>query len=114
MGTVEDISWDSGKDPATSMPSLVLVKGDGYEGPEFPGFGGPGIIPIFPITRQFEYKGAPCSRTQFPTSIRHHSPQKPRTYAETGGFKCEPKGALPRTCVCSDLALSGILFRECV
>ena len=23
MGTVEDISWDSGQDPATSMPSLV-------------------------------------------------------------------------------------------
>ena len=30
MGTVENISWDSSQDPATSMPSLVLVKCDGY------------------------------------------------------------------------------------
>jgi hypothetical protein len=37
MGTVEDISWGSGQDPATSMPSLVFVKYDEYKGPEFPG-----------------------------------------------------------------------------
>ncbi|KAN0083780.1 hypothetical protein V8E54_002868 [Elaphomyces granulatus] len=30
METIEDISWDSGQDPATLMPSLVLVKCDGY------------------------------------------------------------------------------------
>jgi ATP-dependent DNA helicase PIF1 len=53
------------------MPSLVLVKCDDYKGPEFPGCGGPGIIPIFPITRQFEYKGAPCSRTQFPLRLAY-------------------------------------------
>jgi ATP-dependent DNA helicase PIF1 len=71
MGTVEDISWDSGQDPATSMPSLVLLKCDDFKGPEFPGCGGPGIIPVFPMTRQFEYKGGPCSRTQFPLRLAY-------------------------------------------
>jgi hypothetical protein len=60
MGSIENISWISGKDPSSSM-----MKSDKYTGPDFPGCG-QGVIPVFPVTRQFEYQDIPCSRTQFP------------------------------------------------
>jgi hypothetical protein len=50
MGAIKNISWDSGHDPATSIPSLVLVRCDDYKGPEFPGCGGPGMsIKALPV-----------------------------------------------------------------
>ena len=36
IGLVHDIAWDTGQDPASSMPSLLLIKFDKYTGPEFP------------------------------------------------------------------------------
>ena len=48
MGTIHNMSWDVGQD-ITSMPSVILVKFDGYTGPAFPDCGEE-IIPIFPIT----------------------------------------------------------------
>lgn len=69
MGVVDDIAWDVGKDPA-SMPSLLLIRFDEYHGPDFPGCG-PGIIPVFPASRRFEYKGVACSRTQFPLRLAY-------------------------------------------
>jgi ATP-dependent DNA helicase PIF1 len=70
MGSVHDIAWDNGQDPSSTMPSIVLIKFDEYNGPDFPHCD-PGVIPVFPATRQFEYKGAACSRTQFPLRLAY-------------------------------------------
>jgi ATP-dependent DNA helicase PIF1 len=70
IGTIEDIVWDVGKDPSVDMPSVLLVHFSEYSGPGFPNYG-PKIIPIFPVTRQFEYKGIPCTRTQFPLRLAY-------------------------------------------
>ena len=64
MGTIHDMSWDIGLD-ISSMPSVILVRFDGYTGPAFPDCE-EAIVPVYPVTRQFEFKGASCSRTQFP------------------------------------------------
>ena len=69
MGSIYDLAWDNGQDPS-SMPSLVLIKFDEYKGPDFPGCP-QGTVPVFPTTRQFEYKGAACSRTQFPLRLAY-------------------------------------------
>ena len=39
-----------------------------YNGPDFVHCT-PGVIPVFPATRHFEYKGVACSRTQFPLRL---------------------------------------------
>jgi hypothetical protein len=52
------------------MPSIILIKFDEYSGPDFPHYD-PGVIPVFPATRQFEYKGVACSRTQFPLRLAY-------------------------------------------
>jgi ATP-dependent DNA helicase PIF1 len=67
MGMIHNMSWDVRQD-ITSMPLVILVKFDGYTGPAFPNCG-EGIIPIFYVTRQFEYKSVSCSRTQFPLRL---------------------------------------------
>ena len=70
MGAVHDIAWDNGQDPSSTMPSIILIKFDEYNGPDFPHCD-PGVIPVFPATRQFEYKGVACSRTQFPLRLAY-------------------------------------------
>ena len=67
MGTVYDLRWNIGQD-TSSPPSVILVKIDGYTGPAFPHCE-PGVIPVFPVTRQFDFKGVTCSRTQFPLRL---------------------------------------------
>jgi ATP-dependent DNA helicase PIF1 len=69
MGSIYDLAWDNRQDPS-SMPSLVLIKFDEYKGPDFPGCP-QGIVPVFPATRQFEFKGIACSRTQFPLRLAY-------------------------------------------
>jgi ATP-dependent DNA helicase PIF1 len=63
MGTVKDVVWNKGQDPTKDMPTAIMVEVDDYEGPKFPGTN---YIPIFPVTRRFEYKKRDCSRTNFP------------------------------------------------
>jgi hypothetical protein len=68
MGSIYDIAWDSGQDPS-SMPSIILIKFDEYTGPESPSCP-QGIVPVFPVTRQFDFKDIGCSRTQFPLRLQ--------------------------------------------
>ena len=70
MGSVYDIAWDTGQDPASSMPSLLLIKFDEYTGPEFPSCP-QGIVPVFSVARQFDFKAVVCSRTQFPLRLAY-------------------------------------------
>jgi ATP-dependent exoDNAse (exonuclease V) alpha subunit len=70
MGSVHDIAWDTGQDPASSMPSVLLIKFDEYTGPGFPSCP-EGVIPVFFVARQFDFKGIVCSRTQFPLRLAY-------------------------------------------
>ena len=75
MGTVCDLSWAPGSDPLspnplTAMPSVLLIKFNEYSGLDFPGLM-PGVIPVFPITRQFVFKDVMCSHTQFPLRLAY-------------------------------------------
>ena len=63
MGTVRDIVWNEGQNLTKDMPAAIMVEVDDYDGPKFPGTN---YIPIFPVTRRFEYKKRDCSRTNFP------------------------------------------------
>jgi ATP-dependent DNA helicase PIF1 len=70
IGTIIDILWDTGQEPSVSIPSLLLVYFKEYSGPDFPSYGSK-IVPIFPITHQFNYKGVPCTRKQFPLRLAY-------------------------------------------
>jgi hypothetical protein len=70
MGSIHDIAWSQGQDPSSSLPSLLLIKFTKYIRPDFPGCP-QGIVPVFPIFRQFEFKGITCSRTQFPLRLAY-------------------------------------------
>jgi ATP-dependent DNA helicase PIF1 len=52
------------------MPAVLLIKFDEYSGPDFL-INVPKVIPIFPVTRQFDFKGVACSRTQFPLRLAY-------------------------------------------
>lgn len=67
MGTVVDIVWNAGID-VTSLPTAVLLKFDGYTGPDFP-IVRPGVVPVFSVSRTFELKGVSCTRTQLPLRL---------------------------------------------
>jgi hypothetical protein len=60
--------WDVSKDLSIDMPSILLVHFSEYSRPDFSNYS-PKIIPIFLVTCQFEYKGIPCTRTQFPLRL---------------------------------------------
>ena len=70
IGSVYDIAWDTGQDPASLMPSLLLIKFDKYTGPEFPSCP-QGVIPVFSVACQFDFKGVVCSCTQFPLQLAY-------------------------------------------
>lgn len=63
MGVVRDVVWNENQDPINDMPAAIMIAVEGYDGPKFPGTT---HIPIFPVTRRFEYKKRDCSRTNFP------------------------------------------------
>jgi ATP-dependent DNA helicase PIF1 len=64
IGTVEDIVWDAGLDLSVSFLSVLLVCFLEYPGPDFLSYPSK-VIPIFPVTYQFEFKGDMCTCMQF-------------------------------------------------
>ena len=70
MGSVIDLEWDIGQDPSSMMPSVLLIKFDEYTGPLFLSCGS-GIVPVFSVARQFDFKGVICSHTQFPLRLAY-------------------------------------------
>ncbi len=52
------------------MLSLLLVYFSEYSGPDFPLYRSK-IVLIFPITRQFEFKGVPYTCKQFPLQLAY-------------------------------------------
>jgi hypothetical protein len=70
IGTVEDIAWDTDQDPSVSLPSVVHVCFPEYSGPVFQSYP-PKVVPIFPVIRQFEFKGNQCTRTQLPLRLAY-------------------------------------------
>lgn len=67
IGVIKDVSWDDGRQ-TDQLPSVILIRFDSYAGPSFPGCP-VGTVPVFPQTRQFDYKGIVCLRTQFPLRL---------------------------------------------
>jgi ATP-dependent exoDNAse (exonuclease V) alpha subunit len=49
---------------------VLLIKFDEYTGPRFPSCP-EGVIPVFFVARQFDFKGVVCSRTQFPLRLAY-------------------------------------------
>ena len=49
---------------------MLLVHFSEYSGLDFPLYGSK-TVPIFPAVRQFEFKGAACTRTQFPLRLAY-------------------------------------------
>jgi ATP-dependent DNA helicase PIF1 len=70
LGAIEDILWEAGLDPSVTMPSMLLIRFDDYAGPDFSPYPSK-VIPIFPVARQFDFKGAACTRTQFPLRLAY-------------------------------------------
>ena len=70
ISVVEDILWDTGLDPSVSMPSMLLVRFNEYSRPDFLPYPSK-VVPIFPVSRQFDFKGAACTRTQFPLRLAY-------------------------------------------
>ena len=116
MGSIHDIAWDIGQDPSSVMPSLLLVKVDGYKGPAFPDCPA-GVIPVFPDMRTFEFKGVSCSRTQFPLRLAyaisvHKSQGLTLTKAVMNLNRKEHCLGLSYVAVSRVTTLDGLLFEE--
>ncbi|KAJ3459134.1 hypothetical protein MRS44_015207 [Fusarium solani] len=79
MGIVEDIAWEDrraelgGVNPRRMAPEVIMVRFEGYTGPEYfddePEMAG--IIPIFRSTREYIHGTHLCTRKQFPLVISY-------------------------------------------
>ena len=68
MGSVIDLEQDIGQDPSSMIPLVLLIKFDKYIGLLFLSCGS-GIVPVFLVAQQFDFKGVICSYTQFPLQL---------------------------------------------
>ena len=68
MGTITDILYKE-KPDFTSLPAVILVSFDKYNGPTLTNVDGINVVPIVPIRRMWESSTGSCSRLQFPLSL---------------------------------------------
>ena len=68
MGTITDILYKE-KPEYTSLPAVILVSFDKYNGPTVTNIDGIKVVPIVPIRRMWEGQTGSCSRLQFPLSL---------------------------------------------
>jgi len=72
MGTLIDIVWHPDDDPFTTLPSMLLFKPDAYDGPNmFVDTDGNAVVPILPLTRDWEEGARKLSRTMFPAVLAY-------------------------------------------
>lgn len=73
MGILHDIIWKPDDDPFTNLPFMILFKPDTYSdnGPHLFLDNGKPIVPIFPITREWEDGTRSLSRTMFPIALAY-------------------------------------------
>jgi ATP-dependent DNA helicase PIF1 len=72
MGTLIDIVWHPDDDPLTTLPSMLLFKPDTYDGPNmFVDTDGKAVVPILPLTRDWEEGARKLSRTMFPVVLAY-------------------------------------------
>jgi ATP-dependent DNA helicase PIF1 len=68
IGTVQDILFGEDQGPP-SLPVVVFVSFDNYEGPAITSLEGTKVVPIAPIRRTWEGKSGICSRLQIPIRL---------------------------------------------
>src|SRR5947207_11229649 len=68
MGVIQDIIFEEQEPP--SLPVVVFIKFEKYEGPTITNLEGVKVVPIVPIKRTWEgEKGTKCSRLQLPIRL---------------------------------------------
>ncbi|KAJ5171639.1 hypothetical protein N7492_004232 [Penicillium capsulatum] len=73
FATIRDIVWlSTTEDVHESPPAALLVEFDAYDGPIWlQDDQRHRLVPIIPVTREFQFNGEPCSRTQFPVVLAY-------------------------------------------
>lgn len=72
IGTVHDIAWLAGANLRETVPLVVLIKFDCYNGLAcFDDADLAGVVPIFRSKRDFLRGNTSCSRTQFPLTVAY-------------------------------------------
>ncbi|KAJ5183745.1 hypothetical protein N7492_001361 [Penicillium capsulatum] len=73
FATIRDIVWlSTTEDVHESPPAALLVEFDAYDGPIWlQDDQRHRLVPIIPVTREFQFNGELCSRTQFPVVLAY-------------------------------------------
>jgi ATP-dependent DNA helicase PIF1 len=72
VGTVKDIVYNKGEASPDHLPVAIIVKFDEYRGRTFDcHLKEEKLVPIIPVSRQFDQAGKSCTRRQFPLNLAY-------------------------------------------